>query len=115
MSLMFQVKEMVNLYIEQNPPDLMTLEDIVQAIAPNSLGKLPKTLGEAICFSNYSISRILLQSAFSNRKIPKASCLLINNNCSYFKIGFVTFLGPKNMQIPAHTLGVYGSRIIVEF
>jgi hypothetical protein len=107
---------MVNLYIEQNPPDLMTLEDIVQAIAPNSLGKLPKTIGEAICFSNYNISRILLQSAFSNRKIPKASCLLINNNnCSYFKIVFVTFLGPKNMQITTHTLGVYGSRIIVDF
>ena len=50
--MIFQVKEMVNLYIEQNPPDMMTLEDIVQAIAPNSLGKLPKTLGETIFFSN---------------------------------------------------------------
>ena len=61
MSLMFQVKEMVNLYIEQNPADMMSLEDIVQAIAPNSLGKLPKTLGEAICFSNYNFSRILTE------------------------------------------------------
>jgi len=38
------VKEMVNVYISQNPPQHMTLEDIVQAIAPNSLTKLPKTL-----------------------------------------------------------------------
>ena len=35
---------MVNEYISKNPPSEMTLEDIVQAIAPNSLTKLPKTL-----------------------------------------------------------------------
>ena len=92
---------MVNLYIEQNPPDLMTLEDIVQAIAPNSLGKLPKTLGEAICFSNQNFSRILLRPAFSN------IISMTKNYCSYLQNGFVTFFGSQNIQITTHTLGVY--------